>query len=196
MRFAWLALLLGVLLSAPAPARAEEGGVLPISIPEQMVNDALKGQTFAGEDSYETGLGEIPYTWKLSEVTFTLQSGYADIKATAEISVKGNTYKEPVTGKVTIKLQARSQKVIARLDKLTVPIYATVMGSKKKLGEVDLAAVIGPQEESIEPYLGMATAYLPKGTTARAKSLDIVPGAIKAEVQLIAAQPPATQPAK
>jgi hypothetical protein len=176
--------LLVALFSLPALAFAQAGAPLSFSIPEKMINDNLKGQSWAGEGEYDTGFGTVPYTWKLREVSCALKDGYSEIQGVAEVSSSGVSYQEQVKGKVKLRLFEKTQIIRVRLENLLVPIYMPVLGAKKKVGDVDLAVAIGDVEVEAEPFLAQASAFLPAGQQVILKALVIAAGLLKIDVLL------------
>lgn len=177
-------LLIGVLASLPLHSSAKEGDSLSLSIPEKMINEALRGQTWEGEGTYDASGISIPYTWKLSEVSCSLKEGYADISGLTEINASGFSYQEKVQGRVKLTLLEAPQKIHVQVENLRVPVYANFLGSRKKIGELDLASSVGKLEVEAAPFLELASSLLPKDQNARLKSLVIALGLLKAEVTL------------
>jgi hypothetical protein len=179
-------LALGALVLLPALAYAQDGTPLSISVPEKMINDGLKGQSWKGDGTYDAGpvLGEIPYNFTLSEVSTTLKEGFAEIYGTAEVTSKGYTYKEKVTGKVKVAANEKTQTVRVNVENLLVPIYVPVFGAKKRLGEIDLASNVGKLEVESAPFLAQASSLLPSGQEISLKALAIVAGFLKADILL------------
>jgi hypothetical protein len=149
-------LALGALVLLPALAYADEGTPLSISVPEKMINDGLKGQSWKGDGTYDAGpvVGEIPYTFTLSEVSTSLKEGFAEIYGTAEVTSKGYTYKEKVTGRVKVAANEKTQTVRVNVENLLVP------------------------------FLAQASSLLPSGQEISLRALAIVAGFLKADILL------------
>jgi hypothetical protein len=180
-------IMFSLLAWAASTAVAQDSQPAPItfSIPEKMINDQLKGQVFEGDGALETNLGEIPYTWKMTDVTCAFKDGLTEIKGMVEVTAKGTTTKEAFTGTIKTKLFVRKQMIRVTPENILIPISVTVLGSKKKLGEVDLAAEVGPQEVEVAELLKEApTALLPKDKEILLTNLTIVTGSAKIELTL------------
>lgn len=174
---------------AALPAIAQEAKPEPppisFSIPEKMINDQLKGQEFEGDGEFETNLGEIPYEWKMTDITCAFKEGFTEIKGMVEVTAKGTTSKEPFTGKIKTKLFVRKQIVRVTPENIIIPISVTVLGTKKKLGEVDLAAEVGVQEVSVAELVKEApSAFIPKDKDVLLTGLEVNPGTAKIEITL------------
>jgi hypothetical protein len=167
-----------------AQDKSPEPTPVSFSIPEKMLNEKLKGQVFEGEGTYDTSLGEIPYTWKMTEVSCSLKEGFAEIKTTIEVNANGVATKEEVTGKIKVKLFARKQVIKVTPENIIIPLHVTVLGTKKKIGEVDLAEQVGAQEIEVADFTSQAAVFLPKDKEATLTVLNIVTGSIKLEITL------------
>ena len=193
-------ILFSFITSLPVLVRAEEKAPEPapfsFSIPEKMLNEKLKGQVFEGDGTYDTSIGEIPYTWKMTDVSCSLKEGFAEIKTTVEVNASGVVTKEEVTGKIKAKLFVRKQIIKVTPENIIIPLHVTVLGSKKKIGEVDLAEQVGAQEVEVADFASQAAAFLPKDKEATLTGLNIITGSVKLEITLkdkLQAQPPASQ---
>jgi hypothetical protein len=191
-------ILFSIIASLPILVRAQEKAPEPapfsFSIPEKMLNEKLKGQAFDGEGTYDTSLGEIPYTWKMTNISCSLQEGFAEIKTTIEVNANGVITREEVTGKIKAKLFVRKQIIKVTPENIIIPLHVTVLGSKKKIGEVDLAEQVGTQEIEVADFASQAAAFLPKDKEATLTGLNIVTGSVKLEITLKdKPQPPASQ---
>jgi integrase len=201
MRTATL-ILFSFIASLPVLVRAQDKTPEPtpisFNIPEKLINEQLKGQVFDGEGTYETTIGEIPYKWKMTDVSCSLKEGFAEIKATAEVTANGITSKEEVTGKIKAKLLVRKQIIKATPENIIIPIHMTVLGTKKKVGEVDLAEQVGTQEVEVSELISQASAFLPKDKEVTLTALNVVTGLVKIEFTLKdkTTPPPTTQPTK
>jgi hypothetical protein len=191
-------ILFSFITSLPMLVRAQEKAPEPapfsFSIPEKMLNEKLKGQAFDGDGTYDTSLGEIPYTWKMTNISCSLQEGFAEIKTTIEVNANGVITKEEVTGKIKAKLFVRKQIIKVTPENIIIPLHVTVLGSKKKIGEVDLAEQVGVQEVEVADFASQAAAFLPKNKEATLTGLNIVTGSVKLEITLKDKTPPATPP--
>jgi hypothetical protein len=191
-------ILFSFITSLPMLVRAQEKAPEPapfsFSIPEKMLNEKLKGQVFDGDGTYDTSLGEIPYTWKMTNISCSLQEGFAEIKTTIEVNANGVITKEEVTGKIKAKLFVRKQIIKVTPENIIIPLHVTVLGSKKKIGEVDLAEQVGAQEIEVADFASQAAAFLPKDKEATLTGLNIVTGSVKLEITLKDKNPPATPP--
>ena len=178
-----------------AQEKAPEPTPISFSIPEKMLNEKLKGQVFEGDGTYDTSLGEIPYTWKMTDVSCALKEGFAEIKTTVEVNANGVVTKEEVTGKIKAKLFVRKQVIKITPENIIIPLHVTVLGTKKRIGEVDLAEQVGAQEVEVAEFASQAAAFLPKDKEATLSGLNIVTGSIKLEITLKYKATPPTTPA-